>query len=342
MATRALFGTTKDGRRVYQYTLAGQNGLAVHCIDYGCRITGLMVPGERGAAADIVLGYDSFEEYENDTSFQGAFVGRYANRIGGAQFTLNGKKHVLLTNEGGNYLHGSFHKRIFEAQIIGENSVSFTYISPDGEDGFPGELWVGVTYTLTDQNEFVIDYRAVPTEDTYVNFTNHSYFNLAGAGSGSVEGQLLSINSTTILEVDAAKLPTGQFMEVGDGPFDFTEEKTIGRDLHSQNPLLETAGGYDHCYVLDKQTPRALALAATAKDPASGRSMQVYTTQPGVQLYTGNMLSGIPGKAGKPLAAHSGFCLETQHYPDSPAHPAFPSTLLRAGEKYHEVTLLRF
>lgn len=341
MATKKEYGTTRNGQQVFQFTLANKNGVEVRCINYGCRLTHFFAPAPNGQTADILLGYDTLQGYEADTSSHGAFIGRYANRIEGAVFTLNGKQYPLLKNDGNNYLHGSLQHRVFGAEIIGDNSISFTYISPDGEDGFPGELWVGVIYTLTDQNELVMDYRATSTAPTHVNFTNHAYFNLAGEGTGSIENQLLCLNSNTFLETGPALCPTGNVFDVAGGVFDFTNEKAIGQDIAAEDPQLKIAGGYDHAFILDKQTGRELSLAAVARDPASGRTLRVFTTQPGMQLYTGNFLNGQPGKGGHPYNRRNGFCLETQHHPCTPSHPEFPPTLLEKGDKLHEITLFQ-
>lgn len=338
------YGVTQGGQVVRQYTLQNANGLRLCCIDYGCRITNLWVPGADGEAADVILGYDALADYEKDTSsYQGAFIGRYANRIQNASFILNGKTYKLLQNDGQNYLHGSFASRVWGAEQLGDNSVSFAYTSPDGEDGFPGEVWVGVTYTLTDQNELHMDVRAHSDADTYVNFTNHSYFNLAGNGSGPVLDHRLWLNSTEILEAGSDLCPTGRVLDVQGGAFDFTAEKPIGQDIGAEDPQIQTGGGYDHCFILQKQEAGTLSQAASVAEPKSGRRMWVYTTQPAVQVYTGNFLTDeMIGKGGAPLGYRGGFCLETQHYPSSPGHPEFPTTLLTAGDKFHEVTIWQF
>ncbi len=343
---RAYYGTTREGRDVDEYKLTNAGGMEVRCIPYGCRITGVLLPSVGGKKTDIVLGYDSLSEYEDDHTFQGAVVGRYANRIAGAAFTLGGATYPLTQNDGDNYLHGSFHKKVFGADVLSDNSISFTYTSPDGEDGFPGEAWVAVTYTLTDENELVLEYSAVPTAPTHINLTNHSYFNLAGAqGGGSIENTLLQLNCNLFLEAGEDLLPTGRFLETAGGAFDFAAEKPIGQDIGADDPQLAMAGGYDHCFVVNRQRPTMLAHAGTARHAASGRTLRVYTTQPGMQLYTGNFLSGVCGKGGAKLARRTGFCLETQHYPctpNFPGNPNFPATLMRAGEKYHQITVWQF
>lgn len=335
------WGTTKAGESVTQYTLQNKAGLEVRIINFGCRITHILVPGENGPT-DIMLGYDNLAGYEADTLFQGAFVGRYANRIEDSVLELGGKEYPLVANDGSNHLHGVMTNRVFEGEIIGESSISLTYVSPDGEEGFPGELWVGVTYTLTDKNELMMDYQAHSDKDTYVNFTNHSYFNLAGTGSPTLDGHALMMNSSTFLEADQNLLPTGRILPVEGGAFDFTKEKALLQDIDKDDPQLIIAGGYDHCFILDKPQDGRLSGAAALRHAKSGRSLKVYTTQPGMQLYSGNFMDGTPGKSGKPLSKRSGVCLETQHYPASPSHPEFPTTFLAAGEKFHEFTVLRF
>lgn len=334
--TQQEYGTTIDGTKITQFTLQNKSGLVVSCINYGCRITNMLVPGPSGVA-DIALGFDDFASYEKDTSSQGAFVGRYANRIKGAQFQLDGQTYQLLQNNGQNYLHGNFSKQVFSAEVLGENMVRFCYTSPDGEDGFPGEVKVTVTYTLTDENEWIMDYRAVPTAPTHINLTNHCYFNLAG--SGNVLQHVVKINSNSILEADETLCPTGRTVDITGGAFDFTQEKCIGQDIEKQDPLLLLAGGYDHCYILNKPLPGELTWAASASN--QGRTLHVYTTQPAMQFYTGNFLTGQAGKGGVPMEKRTGFCLETQHYPNTPNSPAFPPTLVQAGETHHQITVLQ-
>lgn len=337
---RALFGKTAAGQTVESFVLRNKNGMEVWCSNYGCRITHLFLPAA-GGKVDVVLGYDTVAGYENDTGFLGAFIGRYANRIGGAGFDLGGRHYSLLQNEGQNYLHGSWHSRVFEAQVTGDNSLSFIYTSPDGEDGFPGAVEVAVGYTLTDDNELLADYWAVPAAATHLNLTNHSYFNLAGVGS-TVLGHNLQLNCDTFLEVDAAQLPTGRVLETAGGAFDFLQPKPIGQNIEADDPQLKIGGGYDHCFIINRQQP-ALAQAAAVTHPQSGRWMRLYTSQPAVQLYTGNSLGPhMVGKGEVPLVRHGAFCLETQHYPDSPNHPDFPTTLVQAGEKYHHAAVFQF
>lgn len=341
---RILYGKTRAGEEVDCFIIKNANGLEVRCINYGCAITGILVPTAAGPPVDVVLGFDSLSGYEEDEgTYQGRVVGRYANRIKNAAFSLDGREYTLMKNNGENYLHGSFHKRVWAAEVIGDNSVSFTYTSPDGEDGFPGELWASVTYTLTGSNELMIDYRAVPKAPTHVNLTNHAYFNLAGSGHPTVEDHLLTLNCDLFLEGGNDLCPTGRMLETAGGAFDFSTPKPIGRDINAKDPQLELAGGYDHCFIVNRESPAGLALAAKLEDPASGHAMRVYTTQPGMQVYTGNFLSGAPGKKGAPMAKRSAVCLETQHFPCTPnGYEDFPPTLLQAGEKYRQSTVLQF
>jgi aldose 1-epimerase len=334
-----MYGMTAEGRPVEEFTLRG-GGVTVRCINYGCRLTRILMPGPE-EPVDVLLGFDTLEEYEADTTYQGTFVGRYANRIEGAHFTCGGTRYPLLQNDGANYLHGSWHRRVFDAEAA-DGGVRFTYTSPDGEDGFPGEVRVCVSYTLTEAGELVMDTRAETDADTYVNFTNHSYFNLAGAGSGTVCDHLLWLGSDKFLEANEGLCPTGRVLDARGGAFDFTAEKPVGRDIGADDPQLRTGSGYDHCFLLPAGPHGAPAEAARLRDPASGRTLRVYTTQPGIQLYTGNFLSAVRGKHGRTFGFRDGLCLETQHYPSSPQHPEFPSTLLRPGEIYREKTIYQF
>lgn len=328
---RVLFGQTKDGQEVEGFVLRNKNGLEVRCLSYGCRITHILVPAADGEKVNVVLGYGDMAGYEADATYQGAVIGRYANRIGGAAFALDGQEHKLLQNDGDNYLHGSWHQRVWQGECIGDNSVSFTYISPDGEDGFPGEVWACVTYTITDENGLIIDYRAVPEAPTHINMTNHAYFNLAGGGD--VLDHTLLVNASTLLEAGAGLIPTGRVIEAA-GVLDFTTAKRVGQDIDAADPQLALGGGYDHCYIVDRNRP-GVAFVADLRDPASGRGMKMYSTQPAVQVYSGNGLDG-------PFPRRGGLCLEGQHYPDTPHNEEFPPTLHETREKYHQTTIYDF
>ena len=336
------FGVTKAGENVTEYILSNSGGLSVSVLDYGCIIKNIIVPAKSGPL-DVVLGHDTMADYEADTgTYCGAFVGRYANRIEGAAFTLGGKKYELEANNGPNHLHGCFSRKIYTVKSFGD-TLLMEAESPDGEDGFPGNMKIAVRYTLTDDNAFRMDYRVSSDADTLVNLTNHSYFNLDGGGN--VLGQKLRIYASRYLEGNEQTCPTGRILPVEGTPMDFRAGKPIGRDLKPGFTQTEiVGGGYDHCYVIDRVRGASQSICAWATSEKTGVSMKVYTTQPGVQLYTGNFLQdcAVPGKGGAQYEKYSGFALETQHYPCSPSHPEFPSTVLRAGKVFRATTTLRF
>lgn len=351
MAISQLYGRMKDGRRVEHFLLRNRNGMEVGCIGYGCRLTHFLIPsilprvgsvGKTTKLVDILLGYDTIEGYEADKLWHGALLGRYAGRIKSGSFRIGNRRYQISRGEGGNFLHGSLSGLLFDGEVVADNTVRFTATSSAGEDGFPGNLWLSVTYSLTEENELVMDYRAETDEETYLNLSNHSYFNMSGNQSGSAMNGLLTINSSALLELDKDLLPTGEVLPVAGTPFDFRTEKPVGRDIVSRHEQLYLAKGYDHCYILHKPRARALTHAATFRDGANGRSLAIYTTQPGLQLYTGNFITGseAPGKGGQVYMRRSGVCFETMHYPDSPNHAIFPTTLLKPGEGYHETTVL--
>jgi aldose 1-epimerase len=345
----APFGTLPSGEKVDIYSLRNDNGVTVKFLSYGGIITEIDVPDRRGRFADIVLGLKTLHEYRVHSPYFGAIVGRYANRIAKAQFTLDGKTYHLPANNGVNALHGGtsgFDKRIWAVRTEkGAASVSavLTYTSPDGEEGYPGTLQVTVTYTLDNANTFRIDYEAATDKKTVVNFTNHSYFNLAGNGSGSVGHQLLQINADTYTPADAAQIPTGSIDPVTGTPLDFRTLTPIGARLTDPFPQLVLAHGYDHNWVLNKPSAGALSFAARAYDPVSGRILDVDTTEPGIQIYTANHLDGgFVGSSGTIYRQTEAFTLETQHFPDSPNHPGFPSTELKPGDVFRSTTIFRF
>jgi aldose 1-epimerase len=344
----APFGRLPDGRAVRLFTLVNANGIEVRAIDYGGIIVSLRVPDREGALGDIVLGYDSLGGYLAETPYFGAIIGRYGNRIAGGQFTLDGVRYVLATNNGPNHLHGGllgFDKVMWSAEPFEHPDgvgVVFTYTSADGEEGYPGTLTARVTYTLTDRNELIFDYHATTDKATPVNLTQHTYFNLAGDGSGDILGHELTVHASHYTPVDATLIPTGVIAPVAGTPFDFMSAATIGARIGEDNEQLRFGGGYDHNFVLDREEP-GLLHAARVYDPTTGRVMDVFTTEPGLQFYSGNFLDGsITGKAGHVYRHRTGFCLETQHYPDSPNQPAFPSTVLRPGEEYQSRTVYAF
>ncbi|MGE4489655.1 MAG: aldose epimerase family protein [Kiritimatiellales bacterium] len=337
-----------DFDSIRSYTLKNTEGMEVRLSNYGATVTSIKVPDRNGVPGDVVLGYNTVDRYINDAgagTYFGAVVGRYGNRIAKGEFTLDGTEYTLAANNGENHLHGGlkgFDKMVWGAQVLGKNQVKFTYVSKDGEEGYPGRLSVSVIYTLTDDNELKIDYQASTDKATPVNLTNHSYFNLAGEGSPTILDHELTLNADAFTPVDAGLIPTGEIRPVAGTPFDFRKAKTIGRDIAAANQQLEYGMGYDHNWVLNKGQG-GKTLAATVYEPKSGRVMDVYTDQPGVQFYCGNFLDGsLTGKSGKPYLHRSGLCLETQHFPDSPNQSAFPSTTLRPGEQYKTSTTYKF
>jgi aldose 1-epimerase len=346
--TKALFGKTPDGQSVDIFTLTNKRGIEVKITNYGGIITSLKVPDRNGKVDDIVLGFDNLDGYLKGSPYFGALIGRYGNRIAKGRFTLNGHEYKLAVNNGENHLHGGikgFDKVVWTAQparIRDGVALKLTYISKDGEEGYPGTLRVHVIYRLMNTNELKISYAATTDKDTVINLTSHSYFNLAGQGNGDILNQQLSINAARFTPTDAGSIPTGELKSVTGTPFDFTVAKRIGERIENDDQQLKFGNGYDHNFVLNGDLGK-LTLAAVAYDPASGRSMEVWTTEPGMQFYSGNFLDGtLTGKDGKVYQRRSGFCLETQHFPDSPNQPSFPTTVLRKGEFYHSLTIHRF
>ncbi len=327
-----------DGQAVDLYTITNTHGMTLRVATYGCIITELHAPGRDGKMGDVVLGFDALDKYLAGHPYFGATIGRFGNRIARGQFTLDGVDYQLATNDGDNHLHGGdkgFDKMVWQAEEAGDAAIQFSYTSPDGEENYPGTLTVHMTYQLTDDNELRIDYEATTDKATPVNLTNHSYFNLAGEGAGDILGHVLTIEADQYTPVNDALIPTGELASVEGTPLDFRAATPIG-------DRIEQAGGYDHNYVLRNQTGN-LARAARVAEPTTGRVMEVLTTEPGVQLYSGNFLDGaLAGKSGRVYHKHNGFCLETQHYPDSPNQPHFPSCILRPGEKYKTTTIYKF
>lgn len=344
--TRSVFGRMPDGRAVEMYTLRNANGLEAEIITFGGIIRALRVPDREGNADDVVLGFDSLSQYLDGHPYFGAVVGRYANRIARGTFTLDSVTYQLALNNGMNHLHGGtqgFDKVLWDAQSFESDSSSglrFTYLSPDGEEGYPGNLQVTVTYTLDDLNQLTFDYRAETDKATIINLTNHSYYNLSGMEDDILD-HVLQIYADQYLPVDSTLIP-GEAAPVAGTPFDFTSPERIGARIRENARQLRHGGGYDHCYILN-ETEDEPGLAATLYDPESGRVMHVYTTEPGLQLYSGNFLDGsLTGKGGRQYVHRSGLCLETQHFPDSPNRPEFPSVRLAPGEEYHSRTVTRF
>jgi len=347
--TKKPFGKTPDGQPVDLFVLTNKGGAEASITNYGGAVVSLKVPDRNGKLVDVVLGYDTLDGYVNDKAYLGAIVGRYGNRIAHAQFVLDGKTYALAKNNGDNSLHGGikgFNKAVWTAKTFSAKdgqSVELSYLSKDGEEGFPGNLKVTVTYTLTDANALRIEYSATTDKKTVVNLTNHSYFNLAGQGSGDILGHLLTIEADQFTPVDSGLIPTGELRDVMGTPFDFRKPTAIGARINQDDEQLKLGGGYDHNFVLRMPMDRGEYLAARVLEPASGRVLEVWTTEPGVQFYTGNFLDGkTPGKAGHTYPKRSAFCLETQHFPDSPNQPKFPSVVLNPGERYHTITTYKF
>lgn len=344
--TQTDFGKTREGAAVRIFTLVNKNRLEARITNYGGIVVSIKTPDRSGTMADVVLGFDTLAEYQaNPGPFFGALVGRYANRIGHARFTLGGVEYKVDKNDGENSLHGGAHgfdKAVWTPRELPDGGLELSYASKDGEGGYPGNLKVTVVYHLTDANELKIDYAASTDKATVVNLTNHSYFNLKGAGDGDILGHMLTLNADRYTPVDAGLIPTGELRAVAGTPFDFRKSVAIGARIEKPDEQLKLGKGYDHNWVLNKSGNR-LALAARVEEPSSGRVLEVHTTQPGIQFYTGNFLDGtLKGKGGKVYARRSGLCLETQHFPDSPNKPKFPSTVLKPGETYHSTTVFRF
>lgn len=338
----STFGTLPDGREVQLFTCTNGAGTTVKLTNYGAIVVSVETPDRQGHVANINLGFDNLEGYLGGHPFFGATVGRYCNRIAKGRFALDGTQYQLATNNGPNHLHGGergFDKALWHAEVQQTDDsvgVKFTHRSPDGDEGYPGNLDVTATYRLTKNNELRVEFEARTDKPTVLNLTNHNYWNLGGVGSGPILNHELQLWAAEYLPVDDTLIPTGEIRSVAGTPMDFRQPHTIGERLHQ---IPADPPGYDHCFVV-RGTPGTLRPAARVKDPVSGRVMVIETTQPGVQFYTGNFLSGKPSDAGQ--KQHYGFCLETQHYPDSPNHPSFPTTVLRPGETFREITVHRF
>lgn len=348
---KRVYGVTAAGSEVVEYTLTNAGGVEVKIVTYGGTITSVRLPDRNGEAANVVLGFSNLQDYENKSPYLGCITGRYANRIAGGRFTLDGTVYQLDLNDGPNSLHGGrqgFDKVVWTVtrEIEGPDGsgIELHYVSPDGDQHFPGALDTTVTYLLNDQNELRIDYRATTDKPTVVTLTNHTLWNLAGEGSGSIADHLLQINAGQYTPVDATAIPTGELEDVAGTPFDFRTPKPIGEDIGADHPQLVLGKGFDHNWVLLRPGPDAgLQPAATLRDPASGRVLEVWTTEPGVQMYTGNFLDGsLHGTSGRAYAQRGGVALETQHFPDSPNQPDFPTTELRPGEVYASTTVFKF
>ncbi len=343
--SKADFERVVDGKPTSLFTMKNESGMVVTLTNYGAKIVSIYVPDKNGDFADVMLGFNSIEKYLEWGASHGAVVGPFANRIANAQFTIGEETYQLPVNNGEACLHSgpdSWYRKVWDYEQNG-NSTVFTLESPDGEFGFPGNKKVKVTYTLTENNELKIDYEVTTDKATHINLTNHSYFNLRGEGNGDILNHVLVINadkSTPV--VDESMIPTGEIVDIRGTDLDFTTPHAIGERIDNDNPQLVFGSGYDFNYVLNKES-NELSFAASAFEPESGRYMEVFTTEPGVQLYSGNHLNGKEiGKSGNPYTERTGFCLETQHFPDSPNQPGFPSTLLNPGETYRSTTIFKF
>jgi aldose 1-epimerase len=346
--TVAPFGRMPDGKAVEVYTLRNARGMEVRAITYGAIIQSIRVPDRSGRLGDVTLGYDSLPGYLTASPYFGAVVGRYANRIARGRFTLDGKTYRLATNNGPNHLHGGlkgFDKVVWQAKSFQRGDtvgVEFQHTSPNGDEGYPGTLHVSVTYTLTPSNQLEVEYRAKTDQATPVNLSQHSYFNLAGEGSGDILGHILEVDADRFTPVDSTLIPTGELASVRNTPFDFRTPTAIGARINQPDPQLKYGKGYDHNFVLNR-SGSGVVHAARVEEPKTGRTLDISTTEPGLQFYSGNFLDGtITGKAGHVYAHRSALVLETQHFPDSPNHPNFPSTILRPGKEYRSRTVFTF
>src|SRR5438067_2577446 len=347
---RKPFGSTQRGEAVSAYTLKNAHGMEAKVLDYGGIIVSLRVPDRNGRLDDVVLGFDSLGDYERGSPYCGALIGRYGNRIARGRFTLDGRTYTLATNNGPNHLHGGvrgFDKVVWTAAPFERGDsvgLVLNYTSPDGEEGYPGTLRATVTYTLTNANQLIFDYHTTTDRATPVNLTQHSYFNLAGDGKGDILGHVVTLNADRFTPVDSTLIPTGELKSLSGTPFDFRTPTAIGARIDQNDVQLRYCPGYDHNYVLNKTGDgHDPTFAARVYEPTSGRVMEIYTTEPGLQFYSGNFLDGtLHGKKGVVYRRRSGFAMETQHYPDSPNKPTFPSTALRPGESYHSRTIYKF
>lgn len=345
--TKRAYGITDDGQEITEFTLTNNKGLVLKVINYGCTITSLMVPDRNGVPADIVLGFDQLEGYLQSDQSIGCVVGRYANRIAHGKFSIDEKEYQLNNNLPPHHIHGGkkgFGKVVWDATCIEEehgSGIIFSHLSPDGHEGYPGNLQVNVRYFLSDDNTLAFEYYATADQDTIINLTQHSYFNLNG-GKENILHHELSMPADYFLPVDHLMIPTGEIQSVSGTPFDFRKAKPLGRDIDQEDPQLQIGRGYDHCWMIHP-FGKELRTAATLYEKGSGRHIEVYTTEPGIQLYTANFLEeSVPGKNNMVMMPRMGLCLETQHFPDSPHHPFFPSVALKVGEKYYSKTVMSF
>lgn len=335
-----------DGKQVQLYKLFNKNGFEAYITNYGGFVVSLLIPDKHNNLVDVVLGYDDLDGYINaPEKYLGSVIGRYGNRIGKGQFNLSGHEYHLAVNNGPNHLHGGlegFNRKVWDVLSVSESEIVLGYTSHDGEEGYPGTLKVVMTYTLTESGELKIDYIADTDKTTVVALTNHAFFNLSGAGEPTITDHDLQINAEFYTPTDETLIPTGEILRVEGTPLDFKTTHTIGERINADFEALTFGKGYDHNFVLSKKYPGELSYTATAVSPVTGIKLEVYTTEPGVQLYTGNWLSGFEGKNNKKYGERSAFCLETQHFPDSPNHAHFPSCVLNPGEKYRQTCIYKF
>lgn len=334
-----------DNKNVDLYTLTGKNNIGIKVTNWGARIVAVCVPDKEGNPVDVVCGYNTLDEYLNNSdSYFGCAIGRFGNRIKDGRFTLDGNDYQLAINNGTNALHGGptgFHRRVWEVKTVAENKIEFEYVSADGEEGYPGELTINMSYELTDDDAIEIKYSARTTKPTVLNLTNHSYFNLSGEGSATINDHVVNIHANYITPVDSTLIPTGELMEVKGTPFDFLEERVIGDQLKKKHQQLDFGGGFDHNYVINQN--EEINNTATVYSPVTGIKLDVLTDQPGVQFYSGNFLNGkLIGKSGKAYPYQGAFCFETQCFPDSPNQPQFPTTTLLPGQEYKHVCVYKF
>ena len=343
------FGTLSDGREVNAFVLKNARGMSVQILDLGGVIASIKVPDSSGNFSDVTTGFDYPQPYLDGAGYMGAIVGRYANRISGGKFSIDGIDYSLAKNNGDNAIHGGlvgFDKKIWDVEfLVGlhDSKLKLSTFSPDGEEGYPGRVDVSVTYTLNDQNQLTIDYSATSDKATIINLTNHAYFNLDGHQAGSILEHEVMLNANHFTPIDESSIPTGVILDVAGTPLDFRQRKAIGLDIESEDRQMTFGSGYDHNFVINHSEPGSVSLAAEVYSPNSGRVMKVYTDQPGVQFYTGNFLNGtLVGKEGAVYGRRSAFCLETQHFPDSPNKPMFPSTILQPGDQFSSRTIFEF
>jgi aldose 1-epimerase len=348
LPAKEAFQSSFKGKATDLFYLTNSNGVQAAITNYGARWVSLLTPDKNGKLVDVLVGYDSLSGFLNASSesYYGATVGRFANRIAKGKFSIGKKEYTLAVNNGPNHLHGGpdgFHNVVWDAEQLNEATLLLTYHSPDGEEGFPGNLDVELTYTLTNNNELHIAFKAVTDQTTIVNLTNHAYFNLNGAGNGDILGHTLEINADYYTPIDETSIPSGVLEPVNGGPFDFRKPKTTGADINEDHIQLQNGIGYDHNFVLNKTAGESLSFAASAIGDTSGIKMEVFTKEPGIQFYSGNFMNGSNRiKKNQPDAHRTGFCLETQHFPDSPNHPSFPSVLLQPEDVYTTETVFKF